>query len=416
MCRVEITTPSCNLISVDCVVKLLILSNYFTPDLSAGSFRMQAFIDALEAYAQQGLEVDLITTRPNRYASLKAEAPTFEDSGWLRIHRIEMPSHQSGMADQARAYLRYAMEVRRLTRGRRWDLVFATSSRLMTAGLGAHIARRMKVPLYLDIRDLFTLNMDELLARSPLKLLLPVFQQIERRAFRQARRINVVSEGFISHIRKITPDVPVSCFTNGIDDLFLTEDFEKRAAPNKVPLILYAGNMGEGQGLHKIVPPVAKALEGRVHFRMIGDGGKRRELEGALADLGLSNVELLLPVSRTELVAHYREADILFLHLNDLDAFRKVLPSKLFEYAATWRPLLAGIAGHAAEFVAAELPDAKVFTPCDAEAMIASIEHLIECPPSIDHKHFCQKFVRRKIMTAMAADVLEAQLRTLHDT
>lgn len=388
-------------------MKLLILSNYFTPDLSAGSFRMQAFIEALEPHAQQGLEVDLITTRPNRYASLKAEAPAFEDRRWLRIQRITLPAHQNGMADQARAYVRYAMEVRRLTRGRRWDLVFATSSRLMTAGLGGHVARRMKAPLYLDIRDLFTLNMDELLAGNPLKLLMPVFRQIERRAFRASGWINVVSEGFIPHVRGIAPNVPVSCFTNGIDDLFLTEDFTTPAVRNDIPLILYAGNMGEGQGLHRIVPSVAKALEGRVRFRLIGDGGKRRELECALAEQGLSNVELLPPVSRSKLVAHYREADILFLHLNDLDAFRKVLPSKLFEYAATGRPLLAGIAGHAAKFTATELPDAEVFAPCDAEAMIAAVERLIARAPDIDRKYFCQRYARHKIMTAMAADVLE---------
>lgn len=387
-------------------MKLLILTNYFTPDFSAGSFRMQAFVEALEPHATQGLEVDLITTRPNRYASHQIEAPEYEDRGWLRIHRIALPAHKSGMADQARAYVRYAQAVRRLTRGRRWNLVFATSSRLMTAGLGAHVARRVGAPLYLDIRDLFTLNMDELLAGSPLKLLLPVFRQIERRAFRAARRINVVSEGFLPHIHEVAPDVPFSCFTNGIDDLFLAVDFALPQAREGLPLILYAGNMGEGQGLHRIVPPVAKAMEGRARFRLIGDGGKRRELETALAAQGVSNVELLPPVSRAELVAQYREAEILFLHLNDLDAFRKVLPSKLFEYAATGKPILAGIAGHAADFVAAELPDAEVFAPCDAGAMRACVERLLTQPPQIERAGFRQRYARRTIMSAMANVVL----------
>lgn len=389
-------------------MKLLILSNYFTPDLSAGSFRMQAFVEALEPHAANGLEVDLITTRPNRYASHQTEAPEFEDRGWLRIRRIALPSHKGGMADQARAYVSYAQAVRRLTRGRRWDLVFATSSRLMTAGLGALVARRVGAPLYLDIRDLFTLNMEELLARSPLKLLLPVLRQIERRTFRAARRINVVSEGFLPHIHAVAPGVPVSCFTNGIDDLFLAEDFALPQASAGLPVILYAGNMGEGQGLHRIVPPVAKATEGRVRFRLIGDGGKRRELESALAAQGVSNVELLPPMSRAELIAEYRGADILFLHLNDLDAFRKVLPSKLFEYAATGKPILAGIAGHAADFVADELPDAEVFAPCDACAMCACVERLLIEPAQIERAGFRKRYARCTIMSALADDVLSS--------
>ncbi|MDT8858160.1 glycosyltransferase family 4 protein [Paracoccaceae bacterium Fryx2] len=387
-------------------MKLLILTNYFTPDLSAGSFRMQALIEALENWREKGLEVDLITTRPNRYASLKAEAPLFEDRGWLRIHRIELPAHKGGMADQARSYAHYAIGVRRLTSGQRWDLVFATSSRLMTAGLGAHVARRMRGPLYLDIRDLFTLNMDELLVGSPLKMLLPVFRRIERQAFWRAGQINVVSEGFIPHLRAIAPKVPIRCFTNGIDDLFLSEDFERSETRHALPLLLYAGNMGEGQGLHRILPQAAKALEGRVRFRLIGGGGKRLDLEAALRAQDITNVEVLPPVARDQLLAHYCEADILFLHLNDLDAFRKVLPSKIFEYAATGKPILAGVAGYAADFLRKEVPNAAVFAPCDADAMAKAALSLLAQSETPDRGDFCKAYARTTIMAEMAADIL----------
>ena len=387
-------------------MKLLILSNYFTPDLSAGSFRMQALVDALERWRDQGLEVDLITTRPNRYASLKTEAPSFEDRGWLRIHRIELPAHKSGMSDQARAYLSYVRGVRSLTRRGRWDLVFATSSRLMTAGLGAHVARRLKAPLYLDIRDLFTENMDELLAGSPLKRLLPVFRRIERNAFSRAARINVVSEGFVPHIRGIAPNVPLQIFTNGIDDIFLSADFRSADDVTKLPLIVYAGNMGEGQGLHRIVPEVARRLQGKARFRLIGDGGRRQALEAALRATETDNVELLPPVPRATLLEHYRDADILFLHLNDLKAFHCVLPSKIFEYGATGKPILAGVAGHAAGFLKDHLSDTEVFAPLDASAMTAAVTRLTTTPTRPDRTGFRQNFARSTISERMARDIL----------
>lgn len=367
---------------------------------------MKGLVTALEAWRDQGLEVDLITTNPNRYVSLKENAPAWEDHGWLRIHRLELPSHKSGMADQARAFASFVLATCKLTRGQRWDLVFATSSRLMTAALGAHIARRMRTPLYLDIRDLFTDNMNELLAASPLRMLLPVFHQIERASFRCASHINVVSEGFISRIQDIAPAVPISCFSNGIDDLFLFEDFTNTSGSHTIPLVVYAGNMGEGQGLHRIVPQVAKTLEGSVRFRLIGDGGKRPELEAAVAAIGATNIEVLPPVSRDQLIAHYIDADIFFLHLNDLDAFRKVLPSKLFEYAATGKPILAGVAGHAAGFTAKHLPDAEVFAPCDVFGMIAAIERLLERKNTPDRSVFRTQFARSSIMEAMGADIV----------
>lgn len=388
-------------------MKLLILSNYFTPDLSAGSFRMQALVEALEPHRAEGLEVDLITTLPNRYASMKAKAPAHEDRGWLRIHRIALPTHRNGMADQARAYLAYVCAVRRLTQGQHWDLVFATSSRLMTAGLGAHVARRLGAPLYLDIRDLFTLNMRELLARSPTRVLLPMFRLIEKRAFRQAARLNVVSEGFVAYIRSVAPDANIRCYTNGIDDIFLSEDFAIVGSHVNLPLILYAGNMGDGQGLHRIVPKVAKELEGTARLRLIGDGSKRRDLSVAITAEGVSNVELLPPVARDQLLEHYREADILFLHLNELEAFHKVLPSKIFEYAATGRPMLAGVSGHAAEFLGQHLPDVEVFRPLDTSAMVAAVNRLIEKDGEASRTLFCENFARRNIMKRMAADVLE---------
>lgn len=388
-------------------MRLLMLSNYFTPDLSAGSFRMQALIDALKPWGANGLEVDLITTRPNRYASLRIEAPTFEDRDWLRVHRIELPSHKSGMVDQARAYVRYAQGVQELTRSGKWDAVFATSSRLMTAGLGAHVSQRLRVPLYLDIRDLFTDNMDELLAGSPIKLFMPIFRMIERRAFRRASRINVVSHGFTSHIHSIAPKARLSVLTNGIDEIFLDSDFQKPRGISQQPLIVYAGNIGEGQGLDRIIPQVADRLRGRARLRVIGDGGRKKALEAALVAADLANVDLLPPVPRARLLEHYREADILFLHLNDFNAFQKVLPSKIFEYAATNKPIVAGVAGYAAEFLSEHLPDVEVFDPLNVGAMVRAINRLIDSPPMLDRMAFREEFARSQIMASLARDLID---------
>lgn len=369
---------------------------------------MQGLIDALSAYRDSGLEVDVITTRPNRYASFKNEAPAEENHGWLRIYRVDLPAHNSGMLDQAKAYSSYVRGVRRLTSGKSWDLVFATSSRLMTAGLGTHIARRIKAPLYLDIRDLFTDNMEELLVSRPARLLLPAFRRIENTAYRNAARINIVSAGFLPHVKSISPRSNPRVYTNGIDDIFLSHSFLPLEAASNLPLIVYAGNMGEGQGLHRIIPEAARLLNGRARIRLIGDGGRRKDLEVALRKTGARNVEVLSPVPREKLLEHYREADLLFLHLNDLNAFRKVLPSKIFEYAATGKPILAGVSGYAAQFLTAEVPSSEVFAPLDAVAMANAANRLIDGPRFVDRESFRSNFARRNIMQEMASDIISA--------
>jgi glycosyltransferase involved in cell wall biosynthesis len=168
--------------------------------------------------------------------------------------------------------------------------------------------------------------------------------------------------------------------------------------------VLYAGNLGEGQGLHAIIPELARRMGSRVRFQIVGEGGRRVELERRLAASGVTNVEMLSPVARPALRALYRDADVLFAHLNDYDAFRKVLPSKLFEYAALGKPIWAGVAGYAAEFVRAEIDNAAVFPPCDVDAAVVAFERLrlTDTP----RPAFLARYSRASISRVMAADIL----------
>lgn len=389
------------------LMKVLFLTFYYPPDLCAGSFRAQPLVQALEDAGGAGLQLDVITTMPNRYQTHSQTALLYEEAGNVRIRRIPLPAHKSGMMDQARAFLAYANGVSAKVRGRHWDIVVATSSRLMTAALGAHVAGRSGAKLYLDIRDLFTDTMGDVLKGSPLQALLPAFRMLEKRTLNRAARVNLVSPGFVPHVSAVAPQHEYRLFTNGIDDAFLGYDFKKATtAPGAPLLIVYAGNMGEGQGLHGLFPAAARALAGRASFRLIGDGGQRKRLEQTLAEAGVTNVQILNPVPRSELLRHYDEADVLFTHLNDYEAFRKVLPSKLFEYAATGKRILAGVAGVSADMLRQEVPNAEVFPPLDVTAMVAAVERLGRAPVWTSRTEFLAKYSRRNIMKSLAEDIL----------
>jgi glycosyltransferase involved in cell wall biosynthesis len=382
-------------------VRILLLSFYFRPDLSAGSFRATALVDAL-LKAHPRVEIDVVTTLPNRYSAFSPDAQEVERQGRVQINRIALPSHKSGMVDQALAFLRFAAGARGLARRQRYDLVFATSSRLMTAALGAHIARQVKAPLYLDIRDIFSDTIGDVLPRVA-PLVRPAFEWLERRSIAAATSVNLVSEGFREHFASRDPGTRLTVFTNGIDEEFL--DLALPAPKAGEPfVILYAGNIGEGQGLHRIVPNLARRLAGRAVLRVVGGGGRLANLEQALAAAGVENVELAPPMGRNDLMREYERADILLLHLNDYPAFRKVLPSKLFEYAATGRPILAGIAGHSAEFAQVNIDNCAVFPPCDDAAAVEALAQLAIV--STDRAAFKDRFSRHLIMGRMAADIL----------
>lgn len=400
-------------------MKILLLSFYFEPDLSAGSFRNTALVRSLLELLPEGSEIHLVTTLPNRYSGFTVEAPEDEVAPCLAIKRVRLPAHKSGMVDQSRAFATYARQVTKFAKGNSYDLIFASSSRLMTAVLGAWLARRQNVPLYLDIRDIFVDTIKDVLPRKLTWLMEPMFAALEHWTISSADRLNVVSAGFLPYFEARYPNVPKVVFTNGIDNEFLDvaasidgeddpcrsdDDSSNGVVFEETIEVLYAGNMGEGQGLHNIVPALAKRLEGRVRFRLIGGGGRLSQLEQSLSEADVNNVFLEPPVGRAELIRAYQKADVLFLHLNDYDAFRKVLPSKLFEYGALGKPIWAGVAGYAASFVAENLDNAEVFCPCDVDAAMAAFKKLrIENRP---RSSFVRRYSRKAIMDQMAGDLV----------
>ena len=395
-------------------MKILVLSFYYAPDLSAGSFRATALVRALADQIEPSDEIHVVTTQPNRYGSFNVQVPAVERAANVTIHRVALPPHESGMLDQSRAFIAFVRGALRLVRGEQYAVVVATSSRLMTAVLGSWIARRARAPLYLDIRDIFADTIKDVLPGLAGRAARIIFGRLERFAVRPAARVNLVSRGFAPYFAERYPRQSFAFFTNGIDDEFLEAAPLAPPAPGepdagRVPHVLYAGNVGEGQGLHEMVPLLAKRLEGRARFTIIGAGGRRRALAERIAALNVGNVELLPPMNREHLIEAYRSADVLFLHLNNHEAFLKVLPSKLFEYAATGKPIWAGVAGYAVDFIREHVANATVFAPCDVDAAYAQFGSLDLVWRPRDA--FVREFARAAISRALAADVLRvAQL------
>lgn len=386
--------------------RIVYLTFYFRPDLCAGSFRNSPLALELAKQAKDVL-IDVYTTLPNRYSTFDADAPEFEEFNNLRIHRISLPPHKSLMLDQVFSFLKYYKEVSRLNKGKKVDLVFASSSRLFTAFLGYRIAKKTKTPLYLDIRDIFVDTMNDVFKSKIFKtIVLPILKFIERRTFNYANHINLISGGFKEYFQKYKNST-FSFYSNGIDDEFLIENniaLNNNSISSK-KIIVYAGNLGEGQGLHKIVPQTAKLLGNKFEFLIIGDGGTKRLLQTEIEKKGINNVILKNPISRKELQKVYSSADYLFLHLNDYPAFRKVLPSKIFELATFNKPILAGVSGFSAQFIKNEINNSFVFNPCDYRALA---NHLLNPEENLnfDRSDFVQIFKRSIINEKMATSIL----------
>jgi hypothetical protein len=384
--------------------RILYLSFYFEPDLCAGSFRNSPLAKELARQLEGKVLIDVITTMPNRYSSYSADCSKSEKAGNLHIERILLPIHKNGFIDQLNAFRHYYFSVKKIIALNKYDLVFASSSRLFTAFLGYRIAKRHKLPLYLDIRDIFTDTLNDVLSNNIVKIaLLPVLRQFEKKVFNYAKHINLISAGFKSYFEKY--DNPnYSYFTNGIDNEFIHESTYEELLPITPIIITYAGNIGEGQGLHKIIPEAANLLGENYVFKIIGDGGARLLLENEINRLSLKNVIIEKPISRIDLIEAYKHSHYLLIHLNDYAAFEKVLPSKVFELGAFPRPIIAGVNGYSRLFIEQNLTDYILFEPTNSTELVSKIKNYKYNIPK--RNLFIQQFSRTNINIKMAESII----------
>lgn len=389
--------------------KILYLSFYFEPDLCAGSFRNSPLVKELaHQLSGKDFEIDLYTTLPNRYKSYSQEAPTVENRPGVKIHRIQVPIHKSGFLDQIFAFKKFYLDILQETKNEKYILIVASSSRLFTAFLGYKIAKSKDVKLYLDIRDIFVDTITDVVKSKTVKLIiLPFLKIIENRVFNYASHINLISEGFKEYFTKF-PNPKYTFYTNGIDEEFVNSIHNEpnTLSSNISKQIVYAGNIGEGQGLEKIIPDSARLLGEEFSFLIIGDGGAKIKLVNEIKRLGIKNVVLKSPVNRKELIEIYESADYLFLHLNDYKAFEKVLPSKIFELSVFEKPLIAGVNGFSKIFIENNIPNSIVFQPGNANEFVEKLKKF-KFNKNLNRKAFVKTHMRSTINRKIVTSILD---------
>lgn len=183
-------------------------------------------------------------------------------------------------------------------------------------------------------------------------LLLGVLEKTEKWLLRQVTAVSTISTGMMAKIvKKGLKLKDLILFPNWVDEDLVYFVPKTNSARNEWGyddndrIVLYAGNLGEKQGLENILE-VADRMKDvqRLTFLIIGEGGAKSRLIAQAKTMGLTNVifKPLQPLSR--LAASLAAADV-HLVLQKKAAADLVMPSKLTNILA--------VGGHA--LVTAEL-------------------------------------------------------------
>lgn len=364
-------------------MKVLLVTPHYPPEIRSVSVLMSQLAEDLAA---RGHAVTVLAPYPPSHVDEAPARPSRVPPDSVRVIRVAaLPFVKVPRAVRAVTHVTLAASmVWSGLRAGRHDAVLVYSPPLPLALAAEVLARRRRVPLVVNVQDIYPQALIDLgLARNP--VVLAVLRWLESRAYRRAAALTVHSDGNrrLLVARGVDPG-KILVIPNWVD---LDDAAPPDPNPYRVELdlgertvVLFAGVMGYAQDMSVIVE-AARVLrdDPTIVFLLAGDGVRRAEAEALVRERGLTNVRFLpfQPIERyPTLVA---AADCCLVTL-EASVATPVVPSKIAGILGQSRPLVAALPpGDAREIVDASGGGVCV-DPGDAAALAGAIRELAADP------------------------------------
>jgi glycosyltransferase involved in cell wall biosynthesis len=335
---------------------ILISSMHFYPE----NFRIN---DIAREWIMRGYKVSVLTGYPNYpegrlFDGYKLKLFSEEMYNGITIHRIPIVLRGGNIVSLLLNYVSFIFS------GLAWSLftkvkpdrifIFATSP-VMQAVPPIFLAKLKKIPCFIYVQDLWPDNLEAVFkVRS--NLILKPIESIAKSIYYLSDTVLVPSPSFSEAIASlgVSKSKIVYWPQHAEEYHFQRSEFVKKSSRFS---IVYAGNIGQAQGLSKLIL-VAKILAAKnvsadlISFTILGDGRYRRNLEKEIQESGTqSYFHFKGRVKSEEVPSLLQEHDFAFLSLENSVIFNKTIPAKVQTYLASGMPLIASAAGEVARII-----------------------------------------------------------------
>jgi glycosyltransferase involved in cell wall biosynthesis len=371
-------------------VKLLILTQYFPPEVGAPQNRLFTLARNL---AGNGVEVTVLTAMPNYpqmsiYPEYRGKSRYFEKIGDIPVHRAAIyVSQNRSIVSRLRNYFSFVVSSARAGRRlqRRYDFLLCESPPLFLGYSAMYLARRKKARLIFNVSDLWPESAEKLGVVTS-KFLLGLAYRLEERLYKRAALVTGQTRGICSDINRRFPEVPTYWLPNSVDlSYFNPASHAESAWREKCGLkpgdrvFLYAGIIGLAQGLEIIVHCAAQFLEtDGVKFVLMGSGPEKEKLQKLAAEKGTTNVVFIDPVPKSEMPGIVSGAYAAIIPLKKLEIFRGAIPSKIFENLAMEIPILLAVDGEARDLFIEQGRCGLHVEPENVFSLVAAVSQLLD--------------------------------------
>ncbi len=360
----------------------MFLSHYFYPEVGAPQTRI---LETAQHLSDRGHEVTVLTGFPNHPdgvipSAYRGHLLLREQIGDIRVIRSAVyPAPNRGFARRLLNHLSFALtSVLAAPIAGRPEVIVAESPPLFTAVAAVLIARSRRIPLVLNVADLWPEAAVQLGAlRDPRAIRLA--EALERFAYRHSATITVPTAGLrAALLRRGEPADKVTHVSNTVDAGRF--DARPRRSSGR-PRIIYCGTVGMAQGLSTLIEAAAELSNSHDEFEflIVGDGAERAELARMAEERGLWNVRFEGWVARDKVPELIASADVGVVCQRDLPVLEEALATKALEYMAGGRPVLASAVGDIVRLLERSRAGISC-TPGDSAALAAGIRELTSNP------------------------------------
>lgn len=346
---------------------VLVLNQFALPRTEGGGTRHFDLFSRLESWSPR-----IVAGNRNHYTQqvYSTDEPLF--------HLVDLPAGSSGGGvSRVRGWLRYCVGAVRAGLGaKNLDLVYASTPHLLSPVAGWVVSRARRVPLVVEVRDLWPETFVAAGALREGSLPHKALSALERWIMHRAERIVLVTEGWEQHFA----DMGISAsklvvVPNGTE----VDDFRVETPKDQLrdqwgltrTTVVFSGAHGTQNAIPSIVEAATELPE--LDFLFVGDGPAKAAAIRQVDELGLTNVTFRAPVPKSELPSLLAACDIGLHTLTPLALFEHgISPNKVFDYMAAGLPLVSnsGTALH------------RVMSPEEC-GRLGDAEHLVECLRSV---------------------------------
>jgi glycosyltransferase involved in cell wall biosynthesis len=363
-------------------VRVVLLTHYFHPEVGAPQTRLLELAGGL---SERGHDVTVVTGFPNYpdgvvHAPYRGRRFQVERMDDLRVVRTAVyPAPNRGVGRRLLNHASFALTALvGAARAGDADVLIAETPPLFAAASGVAVATLKRTPLLLNVADLWpdaAIQFGALRHRGVIR----GARALERFAYRHADVIAVPTPGLERTLRERGYRAEqLLVVPHGVDAERFPVDPDSRPVPGRV---VYCGTIGMGHSVGTLID-AAQMLEqadARHEFLIVGDGAERAELEERAGRLGLRSVTFAGRLPRTRLPEVLASADVAVATQRDLPLLADALSTKVLEYMAAARPVVAAASGWTAEVIT-RADAGVVCAPEQPAALAEALAHVTADP------------------------------------